>query len=135
MPYDQAGAPHASFGRAKFRDSLGSKAPKPSPVKEEAAEGAEKENSPEDIASVVAEQGPAHEMHYHHDAETNKHHVTSHHGEGGGHHHHSTHGSAHEAHAHMHKAMGLGDEKPEHEEPDGDEAMAPAGASASIPGM
>lgn len=71
----------------------------------------------DDVESVVAQHGPAQEVHISHDHEAGRHHVESHHG---GHVHQSEHGSAEEAHEHGKKAAGIqseeGNQKPEEDE-------------------
>lgn len=88
----------------------------------------EMEASEMPIAEHVAEHGPAEKVEIHHSE--GKHTKVSHHG---GAKHVSHHDSAEEAHQHGMMAAGIG-----HEEPDGDEAAAPAmagGGDGAIPGM
>lgn len=77
------------------------------------------EHSEEEAKQVVAEHGPAHEVHIKHDHETGHHEVHTVHEDGEEHH--SEHGSAEEAHEHAKHLSGDGGE--EHEDADGmDEA-------------
>jgi len=154
MPTAADGTKHASFSRAKLHDEL-AKEPKRAegakPLgKAESGEEAEHTgaeahppDSKESIHDVVAEHGPAHTIHSHHDHEGGSHHVTSFHGEhhhghaeGEGFTHHSTHGSHHEAHKHIGHALGIG-EVEDHEQfetPETEEAETER-AGARIPGM
>lgn len=70
-------------------------------------EGAEEGQEPgegEDIQSIVAQHGPAEEVHIEHDHAAGKHKVTSHHG---GHKHVAEHATAEEAHEHAKVAGGV----------------------------
>lgn len=149
MPRDSQGNPVHSFGRGRMNDELhkqnqhASKVvdPKSRPAGHQPDPDAEMhEESPEDIHDVVAEHGPAVEIHTKHDHEAGVHQVTSHHGEhrqgneeGHGFTHHSKHGSAEEAHKHMGHALGLGDQK--HEKAESPEYEAKEEEAATIPGM
>lgn len=86
--------------------------------------------SDQDIDSVVAEHGPAHEVHIKHDHEADTHHVESHHGEVV---HHSDHSSGYEAHEHARKAAGLTEDQME----DNEEQVHPGihKEAAMLPGM
>jgi hypothetical protein len=133
MPYAADGSPHHSLSRVRMHEEKSAKpkaeesAPKKPPM---AAE-----DSGEDIKSVVAQHGPAKEMHYHHDEATNKHHVHSKHGEKE---HKSEHDSPEEAADTMKTAMGQ-DEQESPDEEMGEEAgeAMPEMQSAShhIPGL
>jgi hypothetical protein len=150
MPRDSQGMPAHSFGRAKRQDESHQRGlqhaskvvdPKSRPAGHQPDPDAEmREESPEDIHDVVAEHGPAVELHTKHDHEAGIHQVTSHHGEhragheeGSGFTHHSKHSDVHAAHKHMGHALGLGEgqekETPEYESA---EESAP---TAAIPGM
>jgi hypothetical protein len=147
MPRDSAGNPVASFGRGRLNDERhahlqhASKAvdPKSRESGHQPDPDAEMhEESPEDIHDVVAEHGPAVELHSKHDHEAGVHQVTSHHGEhrqgheeGAGFTHHSRHGSVHEAHKHMGKALGMA----QHEEKETPEYESAEESKASIPGI
>ena len=148
--YAKDGTPHHSLSRARMHDEMsGTQAAKkeaPPAVKKMAvlgvkagAEHPEPTGIP--IEDHVAEHGPAHEIHYHHDKETEKHHVTSHHGEGEDGHHHSVHDTHEAAHEHMAKAMDIGNaaerEPQDHEEfetPDTEQAEMTR-AKGGIPGL
>ena len=95
-------------GKTKFQFSKGEKA-----APQHDAMSNEPEQRDDEIDQVVAEHGPAQEVHVKHDHEAGKHHVASHHG---AHVHHSEHASAEEAHSHAAKAAGVDrEEKDEHE--------------------
>jgi hypothetical protein len=137
---DKTGKMHHSASRARFHDTMAAeKSAKPAMEKptEKPAEKSE-ESSDADIKDVVAEHGPAHEVHMEHDHEAKHSKVTSHHGE----HKHEKHfdGEDHvqEAHDHAHEAAGGEDEEEPPDEELGEE-MAPAmeeGEQHSrIPGM
>ncbi len=142
MPKDGAGNPVASFGRGKLNDDIrnqhASKAitPKSRPAGHQPDPDAETEmvtDSPEAIQDVVAQHGPASEMHSKHDHASGMHHVTTHHGDFK---HHSTHGSQQEAHAHMGHALGVESAKHEKGESKEFEAGEHEGAKElSIPGL
>ena len=91
---------------------------------DEEEKGGENDVSEQPIHEVVAEHGPAHEVHITHDHEANTHHVESKHGTKT---HHSDHESAEDAHEHGKAAAGLGGEP----EPDGDEGAG----EYSLPGI
>lgn len=147
MPRDGQGNPVSSFGRGRLNDEIashGSKAvaPKSRPAGHQPDPDAEmREENPEDIKDIVAEHGPAVEMHHQHDGEM--HHVTTHHGEhrqgkedGMGFTHHSKHASHHEAHEHMGHALGIESKAHEKGESKEFEAGEHEGArEMSIPGL
>lgn len=152
MPRDSQGNPHASFSRAKHYDGVqadkkaaGAGAGKMehtmSPKK--GVEGDDEKTST-DIKQHVEEHGPAHEVHYHHDEQTDKHHVHSVHGheadESG--HHHSVHDTKEAAHEHIGHAMDVGaDDEDKTVEDEENAEMASAGGGdmgktgSGIPGM
>jgi hypothetical protein len=111
-------------------------APKPKAAAEDQApkKPMAEESSGEDIKSVVAQHGPAKEMHYHHDEATNKHHVHSKHGEKE---HKSEHDSPEEAADHMKSAMGQDEEEPADEQlgEEAGEAMPEMQSAHHIPGL
>jgi hypothetical protein len=109
--------------------------PKAEPAAETPKKQMAEEDSGGDIKQIVAENGPAKEMHYHHDEATNKHHVHSKHGEKE---HKSEHDSPEEAADQMQSAMGQSEEPSDEEM--GEEAgeAMPEMESASgrhIPGL
>jgi hypothetical protein len=154
MPIAKDGSKHHSFGRASLHDSMA--ADKAEPVKKMAGGSPGRamakdsqpnpdaelpEESPEDIHDVVAEHGPAVEIHSHHDHEAGMHHVTSHHGEhkhghedGAGFTHHSKHATHEDAHRHMGHALGVSAEHEKSESPEF-EAGEHEGAMEGIPGL
>jgi hypothetical protein len=140
MPYDKNGNPAHSFGHARRQEEShanmqsASKVvnPKSRPEHHQPDPDAEmKDESPEDIHDVVDEHGPAHEVHVKSDHENGE----ADPGKEGhdGFVHHSKHGSVHEAHKHMAKALGMSEhekgESPEYES--GEESKM----TAAIPGM
>jgi len=111
--YANDGTPHHSISRARMHEESHGSKPKPEPDKKP-TDGAQKESSSESIQDVVANHGPAHEIHYTHDKASNKHKVHSKHGEEG-HEHNSEHDTAEDAMDHMHKAAGQEEESPDEE--------------------
>ncbi len=120
MPVATDGTKHASFSRAKHHDERNpdkpkavEKSDKPKPIEKAKGEGTDSEKSEQMVDSIVAEHGPAHEIHYTHDKASGKHHVKSKHGDANVEHD-SEHDSEVDAADHMHKAMGNpGDETSE----------------------
>lgn len=155
MPRDKMGNPAHSFGRARLNDEMEENKRHTAKVvnPRSRAEGHQpdpdstmEESSAEDIRDVVAEHGPAKEVHSYHDHEGGKHHVTTYHGEhrhgkeeGAGFTHHSNHASAEEAHTHIGKALGVAEENEDEESPEArmSEEKMPAmhHAAHAIPGM
>jgi len=150
------GTPHHSLSRAKFHDDMAKEkgAVKAGPESTESQHAGEHEggmheahppDSKESIHDVVAEHGPAHTIHSHHDHEAGHHHVTSYHGEhhpghteGHGFTHHSSHHDVQSSHAHVGHALGMGGgEEHDHEqyESPATESAEMSRAGGGIPGM
>jgi hypothetical protein len=117
MPRATDGTPFHSFSRAKHHDEAQGekKSAKPAMEKKPAGEEKPEHEGGEDIKSVVAQHGPAHEVHVHHDHEGKTSHVISHHGEHK--HEEDFEGEDHAAMAHKHAHEAAGGES----EPDDDE--------------
>lgn len=101
MPKNKAGK-HFANKFAMGRASRAEEAPESPEFESGEQEGMGEMGGP-DIQDVVAQHGPAQEIHMQHDHEGGKHTVESHHGE---HVHHSEHASAEEAHQHAQMASG-----------------------------
>ena len=140
------GTRHHSASRASMHDKMAVTAgahTKVTPMKMPAGDEHHQAGSPvhpeptkTPIEDHVAEHGPAHEIHYKHHEETDKHHLTSHHGEGGEEEmHHSVHDNAEAAHEHMSKAMGLTSEEAAEETPDDEPVETMHASGGGIPGM
>src|SRR5579859_2875377 len=104
MPRDSKGNPVASFGRGRLNDEIAASGKQPAVSPKSRAAGHQpdpdaemQDESSEDIHDVVAEHGPAHQVHHH--VVDGTHHVSTHHG--GSFVHHSKHASHAEAHTHM----------------------------------
>lgn len=138
---DKTGKMHHSASRARLHDNMAADKAKPAMEKPaEKVEGEEHQGDDRDIKDVVAEHGPAHEVHVHHDHEAKTSHVISHHGE----HKHEKHfdGEEHveEAHDHAHAAAGgepdeEGDEEELAEEEGEAMPQMEEGSHNRIPGM
>jgi hypothetical protein len=148
MPRATDGSPHHSLSRARLHDEMTKSGPSRAgepPATSEAAGSTMAEAHPpdssENIQDVVAQHGPAHTIHTHHDHEGATHHVSSYHGDhkpghstGSGFSHHSHHNSAEEAHRHVGHALGIGHEQSESPEFERGEHEG-AEEAANIPGM
>jgi len=157
MPRAADGTPFHSHGQARLHDEMAKETTKKAGATDlgKHETGAEAEHtmaeahppdSKESIHEVVAEHGPAHTIHSHHDHEGGEHHVSSFHGDhkpghagADGFTHHSTHATHHEAHEHMGHALGIGGagEEKDHEqyETPATEETEMARAGGGIPGL